>query len=283
VEQTAGGCVTARLRPWLPVAPALAVVGLLFGGALTGALRTSVAPLPGQPATLDAWRRVLGDPAFLEAVGFTVALAVVSTVVSVLLALPVAGLLRGRALVQAVVTLPVLVPHLLVAALAVLWLGPGGLADRVVDGLPVVVRDGAGIGIVLVYVLKEVPFLALLVLAAWDDRVAAREEAAASLGAGTVARLRHVVWPAVRARVVLGATVVAAFVLGSLAVPAVIGPTTPLTVPAYALRATRLGGLGGLADASVALLLASLLALGLAVAAGLLVRRLDGVRLRGDR
>lgn len=275
--------MTARLRPWLPVAPALAVVGLLFGGALTGALRTSVAPLPGQPATLDAWRRVLGDPAFLEAVGFTVALAVVSTVVSVLLALPVAGLLRGRALVQAVVTLPVLVPHLLVAALAVLWLGPGGLADRVVDGLPVVVRDGAGIGIVLVYVLKEVPFLALLVLAAWDDRVAAREEAAASLGAGTVARLRHVVWPAVRARVVLGATVVAAFVLGSLAVPAVIGPTTPLTVPAYALRATRLGGLGGLADASVALLLASLLALGLAVAAGLLVRRLDGVRLRGDR
>jgi len=272
----------AVVRSWGPVLPALVVVLGLFGGALAGALRTSVAPLPGDAASLDAWARVLSDPAFARAVLFTLGVALVSTVLSVLLALPVAALLRGRALVQAVVSLPVLVPHLLVAVLVVLWLGPGALADRVVDGLPVVVRDRLGIGMVLVYVVKEVPFLALLVLAAWDGDVARREEAAATLGAGAVARLRYVVWPAVRAPVVLGATVVAAFVLGSLAVPAVLGPTTPLTVPAYALRATRLGGLSGQADAAVALLLASLAALLLAVVAGVLVRRLDGVRVRGD-
>lgn len=268
---------------WLPVVPAVAVVVLLFGGALVGAARTSVAPLPGRPADLDAWRRVLSDPAFHEAIWFTLGVALVATVLSVLLALPVAALLRGRVVVQALVSLPVLLPHLLVGVLLVLWVGPGGLVDRLVDGLPVVVRDRLGVGIVLVYVAKEVPFLALLVVAAWDDHVAAREEAAATLGAGAVRRLRHVVWPSVRAPVVLGATVVAAFVLGSLAVPAVVGPTTPLTVPGYAFRATRLGGLTGQADAAAALLLASVAALLLAVAAGLVVRRLDGVRAPGGR
>ena len=57
------------------------------------------------------------------------------------------------------------VPHLLVATLAVLWLAPGGLADRALGALPVdLVRDPWGLGIVAVYVYKETPFLVLLLL-----------------------------------------------------------------------------------------------------------------------
>jgi putative spermidine/putrescine transport system permease protein len=259
-------------------APALLVVLVLFGGALAGAVRTSVAPLPGQAANADAWRRVLHDPRFLHAAVFTLALAAVATILSALLALPLARLLRTRRPLQAVVMLPVLAPHLLVAVLAALWLGPGGLADRLVDGLPVLVRDPLGLGVLLVYLVKEVPFLALLLLVVLDDDVVRREEVAATLGLSPRQRMRTVIWPAVRAPLVLGATIVAAFVLGSLQVPSVVGPTSPVTVPQYALEATRIRGLEGQADAAVALLLASGVALVIAVIAGLAVRRLDGVR-----
>lgn len=268
----------ARVAPWRPVVPALVATLLLFGGALTGALRTSLAPLPGQPATLAAWERVLGDPRFHEAAAFTVALAVVATVLSVLLAVPVAALLRHRRAVQTLVVLPVLLPHLLVAVVVVLWLGPGGLVDRLVADLPQVVRAPSGLGIVLVYVLKEVPFLVLLVLAVWDEQVEQRREVAATLGVGPLRALRLVVLPAVRAPLLLGAAVVMAFVLGFLHVPAVVGPTDPVTVPVYAVEATRVRGLAGQADAAVALLVASGIALLLAGAAGVLARRLDGVR-----
>lgn len=263
---------------WRPVVPALAATLVLFGGALAGALRTSVAPLPGQPASLAAWRRVLADPVFHESLAVTIALALLATGLSVALALPLTALLRDRRAVQTVISLPVLLPHLLVAVVVVLWLGPGGLVDRVVADLPQVVRAPSGAGVVLVYVCKEVPFLVLLLLTVWSDEVDQRVEVAATLGVGRVRALRLVVWPAVRAPLVLGAAVVLAFVLGFLQVPAVVGATDPVMLPVYAVEATRIRGLEGQADGAVALLVGSAVALVVATGAAALARRLDGVR-----
>lgn len=251
------------------------MVGVLFGGALLGAVRTSLQPDPlAGGYTLEAWRAVLFDPRFAAAVGFTVAVTGVTTGLSVILALPVAAALRGRAWVRTAATLPVLVPHLLVTALAVLWLGHGGLAERLLAGLPIdVVRARSGLAIVLVYLVKEVPFLALLLLAAWDDEVAAREEAAAVHGAGPAARLWHVVLPGVRGPLIVGSLVVAAFVLGSFEVPLVVGPTRPDAIAAYALRVAQVADLSGRAEAAAALLMVSAAAFLLAVPAGAYVWR----------
>lgn len=261
--------------PWLGALPALGVIGLLFGGALVGAVRTSLQadPLAGG-SSLNAWQAVLGDARFGAAVAFTVAVTAVTTAVSVIIALPVAAALRGRGWSRTVATLPVLVPHLLVAAVAVLWLGPGGLVDRLVAGLPFdVVRARSGLGIIIVYLVKEVPFLALLLLSVWDDAVAAREEAAAVHGAGPVATVWHVVLPAVRGPLVMGSLVIAAFVLGSFEVPLVMGPTSPDTVATYALAVTQVAALSGRAEAAAALLVVTAGAFLLAIAAGVLLWR----------
>lgn len=255
--------------------PVLIVLGGLFGGALVGAVRTSLQPDPFSGRyTFAAWRSVLTDPAFAEAVGFTLAIGVLTTLLSVALAIPVAAALRGRAWARTITALPVLLPHLLLAAVAVLWLAPGGLADRFVGGLALdVIRARSGVGIVLVYLVKEVPFLALLVLTAWDDAVASREEAAAVHGAGRLARWWHVVLPGVRGPLAAGTLVVAAFVLGSFEVPLVVGPTRPDTIATYALRISQVADLSGRAASAAALLTASAGALLLATAAGLLVLR----------
>lgn len=268
----------ARQRRWVGAVPALAVTATLFGGAIVGAVRASLRPDPfSDRLVLDAWQRVLTDPAFADAVRFTVATTLAATALTVLLALPVAAALRGRAWSRTLATLPMLLPHLLVAAVVVLWLGPGGLADRLLGGLPFeVVRSRSGLGIILVYVVKEVPFLALLLLAAWDDEVAAREEVAAVHGAGRVARFRHVVLPGVRGPLLVGSLLVAAFVLGSFEVPLVVGPTRPDTVATYALRVTQVADLSGRAAAAAALLVVTAGALLVAVAAGVTLGRRRG-------
>lgn len=268
-----------RLRAWAPALPAMVVMAVLFGGALAGALRTSFDLEPLRPGGigLGAWRQVLADPAFRDAVVFTAVTTVVGTALSVVLAVGAAVALRARTWARTLATLPVLVPHLLVAVVAVLWLGPGGLADRLLGGLPVdVVRAGSGLGIVLVYVVKEVPFLALLLLAGWDDAVDAREEAAAVHGAGPSARLRLVVLPALRLPLVVGTTVVAAYMLGAFEVPLLVGPTSPDTLATYALRATRTASLSGQSVAAAVLLLASLASLALAGVAAVVLRRARG-------
>lgn len=251
--------------------PALLTVGLLFGGALAGAVRISVVRLDGS-ASLDAWRALLADPAFADAAWFSLRIALAATLASAVAAVGVALVLRGRGtLLRALVALPVPVPHLLVAVGAVLWLAPGGLADRILGGaLPVtLVRDRHGLGIVLVYVYKETPFLALLLLAALGRGVAEREEAAAVLGASPRQRLAWVVWPAIRTPLVVGCIVVAAFALGALEVPLTVGPSYPPTLAELAFQATRGDLLGGEGRAAATLLLTAAVSM---VLAGLAVR-----------
>jgi len=265
--------VTARLS----MAPAMATVVLLFGGAIAGAVRTSLVPLGGG-VSLDSWRALFADPAFLDAALFSLRVTVLATVVSAAAAVGVAGLLRSHGtLVRALAALPVPVPHLLVAVLAVLWLAPGGLADRALGALPLsLIRDDAGLGIVLVYAYKEVPFLVLLLLAAMGSGLREREEAAAVLGASARQRLAWVVWPTIRAPLVVGSIVVAAFVLGAFEVPLVVGPNYPPTLAAYAYEATQGDVLAGEGVAAAALLLTALAAIALAAAAVRLARTVEG-------
>jgi putative spermidine/putrescine transport system permease protein len=271
----------SRLRDLAALAPALAVVLVLWAAGMAGAVRSSlgVSLLSGwSAADLGAYRALAGDPLFWEALWFTLRIAAIATALSAAVAVGVAAALRGRGpTVRALAAMPVPVPHLVAAVLVVLWLGPGGIVDRILGGLPIdIVRDPAGLGIVFVYVLKEAPFLALLVLAAWGPAVAAREEAAAVMGVGPLGRLRWVVWPAIRAPLVTGSAVVAAFVIGAFEVPLAIGPTWPQTLSELALSATRTGSLDGRAVASAALVIASLLSLIVAAASAAVLWRRRG-------
>lgn len=163
------------------------------------------------------------------------------------------------------------------ATLAVLWLAPGGLADRALGALPVdLVRDPWGLGVVAVYVYKETPFLVLLLLSAMGRGLTEREEAAAVHGASASQRLRWVVWPTVRAPLVVGSIVIAAFVLGAFEVPLVVGPNYPPTLATYAYEATRNDVLSGEGVAAAALLMAAVAAIALAVAAVRFARTAEG-------
>lgn len=257
-----------RTQNAILLAPALVALVSLFGGAIVGAVRVSLVPL-AQPASLEAWRGLIHDPAFADAVTFTVRIAVLSTFLAAAVALALALVIRHRGtFVRSVLALPVPVPHLIVATVAVLWLAPGGLADRLLGGPPVtLIRDRGGLGIVLVYVYKEAPFLLLLVLAALGRAHREHEEAAAALGVTPFQRLRWVTWPAVRSPLVVGSIVVFAFVLGAFEVPLVVGPSYPSTIAEYARQATQGDLIAGQSTAAAALMVAALASIALAALA----------------
>ena len=258
----------AGVRDAALLAPTLVALALLFGGALVGVARVSFIPLQ-QEATLDAWSDLFDDPVFADAVLFTVRTALLSTTLAALVALGLALAVRRRGrLIRILLALPVPVPHLLVATVAVVWLAPGGLADRALDGLPLtLVRDPAGIGIVLVYVYKEAPFLLLLVLAALGRGHQESDEAAAALGLTPLQRLRWVTWPTVRSPLVVGSIVVFAFALGAFEVPLAVGPSNPPTIAEYARQATQGNLISGQSTASAALLLSAIGSIALAAIA----------------
>ena len=256
--------------------PAIIVLGLLTIGALAGVISSSLRPgaILGGSYSLDAWSEVFANDSFQQSILFTVRSAIIATALSVLIAIPLAFLLRHRrgAITRTAISTVVPVPHLVAASVLVFWLGPGGLFDRVGLEIPVV-RDGFGLGLILVYVLKEVPFLILITHASLTDDLARREAAARSLGARRLRRWATVTIPAISQPLVLGGLLVAAFVVGSTEVPAVIGPSiAPEALSNWSITRVRIVGPIARADAAVALVTASLIVMTLTAALALAVK-----------
>lgn len=245
------------------------LVGGLSIAALAGVISASFRPgaLIGGSYGTEAWERLFSDERFLDAVVFTLRAAFLATLISVVLAVPLAmALRRSSALARGLVAVPLPVPHLVIASVMVLWLGPAGLADRVVGTLPII-ADSFGWGVILVYVIKEVPFLALLMLAAFGEDDGSREEAARTLGATRWQRWRGVLLPQLARPVLLGSVIVAAFVVGSTEVPQIVGPLVPDALTTYAINVIRIRGPIARPDAAAALVVTSVLVLLLAVIA----------------
>lgn len=246
--------------------PAVVLVGGLSIAALAGVISASFRPgaLIGGSYGTEAWERLLTDDGFRAAIIFTLRAALIATVASVAVSLPLAmALRRSSPFTRGLVALPLPVPHLVIASVAVLWLDPGGVADRVADTLPIIASP-FGWGVIVVYVIKEVPFLTLLMLAAFGEDDRSREEAARTLGASRWERWRGVLLPQLARPVLLGSLVVAAFVVGSTEVPQVVGPLVPEAMTTWSITIVRIRGPIARPDAAAALVVTSAVVLLLA-------------------
>ena len=218
------------------LAPALLVLVGLFGvGLVAGIWRT-----------LDwgVWRDVLTDGRVWAGLGLSVWIAGVSTVVSGLIAVPMAlGLRRASAGARLAFQVNLTVPHL-VGALGVLFLlGQSGLVARmafqvgliaVPAEFPALVFDRAAVGVILTYVWKEVPFLGLIVLAALQGIDADHGSVARTLGASRWQAFRFVTLPMIWPALARGMVLVFAFTFGAYEVPALLGQTYPQALPVLA-------------------------------------------------
>lgn len=245
-----------KLTTALALAPALALIALLFGASVVYGVAQSLGYLTiiGQERlSLDAYRNVLAGsgPAALEfwpSLGFSLWVSAASTLLSAGLALLLALALSGRrrhTTGLALLHINLAFPHLVWAIMLLLLLAQSGLVARLGAALglisgpadfPVLVRDGAGVGIMLSYVTKETPFLALVVLAVLRSQQEAYDLVAENLGATWWQRLRHMTLPLVLPGLGAGALLVFAFVFGAYEVPAVLGVRFPRMLSVLALE-----------------------------------------------
>ena len=236
----------------LAVTPAALVVAmLLFGGIACTALEAFglLTPVSGG-FTLAHFRRVLAAPGFLAGLGLTVSVSLISTALTVALAVVSALALRRMRRLQRMVTylyqLPLTLPHIVLAAAAIMLLSQSGLLSRlaaavgIIDGpgeFPPLVFDRGGISIVLVYVWKQVPFVGLFALSVLQSVGEDYESVARSLGARPAQAVRHVLLPLLAPGLVPSSIIIFAFVFGAFEVPLLLGARYPsmLSVLAYRL------------------------------------------------
>jgi len=244
--------MSERLKIALRLLPALSVIVVLFfGGLAIGVMRSlNYMPVIGlTEPNLDAYAAVFTSGEFLRSLALTFHIAFTSTVVSLVLAIGAALLLRrsfaGRAAVNFLFQLNLTVPHI-IGAIGILYLFSqsgsfarlafhAGLIDKPAD-FPALVFDPYAIGIILQYVWKEVPFIGVVVLAQMQALGEDYESVARSLGASRWQAFRHVLLPLIFPGALSASVIVFAFAFGAYEIPAILGQSHPAALPVLAYR-----------------------------------------------
>ncbi len=245
--------MTDRTRLALMLAPALLVLGGLFLTGLGLTLLRSFRYMPALGLTnpdLAAYAAILTAPGFLKSLALSLWIAAASTLIAAVLALATALLLRqtfpGRALISFLVQLNLTIPHI-VGAIGILYLfsqsgsfarlaHAAGLIAGPAD-FPALTQDPYAIGIILLYVWKELPFITLILLANLQTLGADHETTARTLGATRWQAFRHVLLPMLLPALASASALVFAFAFGAYEVPLVLGAHAPKALPVLAWQA----------------------------------------------
>ncbi|AHY47320.1 ABC-type spermidine/putrescine transport system permease component I [Rubrobacter radiotolerans] len=194
---------------------------------------------------LDAYAEVLGSRRFFDSLALTVYVAGASTVIATTLAVLAALALRRApgGIGSLIFQVPITVPHLMAAVGIAFVVGQTGLGARLAAGLglvgepeafPALLYDRYSIGVILTYVWKEVPFIALVVLAGLRGVASELEDVARTLGANAWQRFWFVVFPVIAPGIVAASLVVFAFTFGAFEVPYLLGQDYPTVLPVAA-------------------------------------------------
>ncbi|HYW52069.1 MAG TPA: ABC transporter permease subunit [Gemmatimonadaceae bacterium] len=264
----------SRAVPLLLVAvllgmPIAAGIGYLIAGA---------SGLAGEDAR-GAAARALSDPDVVRAALLSLWIATAGTVIALAGALVITLGFGGDGhldrVTRRIVALPLPVPTVAAAVAILLLLSQSGWISRVATRLqliatpaefPALVYDPLAIGVIAAVVWKELPFLLIVALGLQSLRGRALADAARTLGASRLQVLRTVTLPLLLRGMAPSIVAVFVFVLGSLELPLLLAPSSPLALPLLIQERRQALDVAAHGEAYVIALLATAVALVAAVA-----------------
>jgi molybdate transport system permease protein len=195
--------------PWPLGLPALVTVAFLL------------LPLAGLLVRAP-WRslgRILVESQVVDALRLSLICASAATVLSLLFGVPLAWVLaratfRGRGLLRAAVTLPLVLPPVVGGVALLLAFGRRGIVGQYLDSWFGVTLPFSTVGVVIAETFVAMPFLIVTVEGAFRTADRGYEEAAATLGASRLTVFRRVTLPLIGPSLVAGSVLCWARALG---------------------------------------------------------------------
>ena len=206
--------MTRRDRPatappwpvWVPAGLALLFLGLPIVGLLVRA----------------PWSRmwqILTSPTSLDALRLSLVTASAATLVTIVIGIPLAWLLaradfRGRGVVRALVTVPLVLPPVVGGIALLLAFGRRGIVGQYLDSCCGIALPFTTPGVVVAETFVAMPFLVITIEGALRGLDTRFEDAAATLGAGRLTVFRRVTLPLILPSIAAGVVLTFARALG---------------------------------------------------------------------
>lgn len=239
-----------KLKPYLLLAPISILLILIMGVGILNCIFQSIGYIPSiglNNFTLDYYKEILRDETFLKSLIFSLKTSFISSFICVVVGTLLAYTLsknKYSKLKVNLLNLPIVTPHIVVVIIVFMIFSQSGILSRILYNLGVIkdsseftqlVLDENGIGIILVYLWKGIPFVIITAYNILKNISETLENVAINLGANKLQVFRFILLPLAMPSIITSFIILFAYSFGSFEVPFLIGPSTPkaLSVQAY--------------------------------------------------
>lgn len=250
-QDTVRGRHGSPLTIFLLLTPAISIILILFGGGLLLGLFQALDAGVGGTTSLSPvhFLNVLNDPDFPLSLGLTFWIAAGSTCIAALVSVPLALIImrysQESKIIHFILQIPLTVPHLVIGISILFLLSSSGLVSRlcfflgIIDSpadFPLLTNDRYGIGILVVYIWKEIPFITFMLLSVLKNMGPELLEVGATLNGNRLQRFFFITLPIIGPTLGAACFIVFGFTFSAFEVPYLLGQTHPLTLPVWAYR-----------------------------------------------
>lgn len=241
--------INDKIIPYLLIAPVSIILILIMGVGIINCISQSLGFFPQiglEQITLSYYREIFRDSNFLESLIFSLKISLVSSILAVIIGILLAYIMsknRFSKVRYMILNIPLVVPHIIVVLLVFIIFSQTGIISRVFYFFNIIkdssefipmVSDKNGIGIILVYLWKGIPYITLMVYNILKNINDNLQQVSINLGASKLQTFRYIVLPLAMPAIISSFIIIFAFSFGSFEVPFLIGASTPKALPVQA-------------------------------------------------
>ncbi|MGX7111555.1 ABC transporter permease [Gemella cuniculi] len=230
-----------KLRIIVMVTPAIAIIlFVLFLSIYTG-ISQSLGYFPEVGMTelsFDFYRKVFNSNVFLPSLKFTFSYSLIASLLSITVGTFLAMMTKkyNSELTEKLLNIPIIVPHMIFALIVLQLLSQSGLISRFMlnfgllnsqENFPLLLFSKNSIGIILCYLIKEIPFVTLTVLGVLKRINIQYYEQAQSLGANKRNVFVKITLPLLLPNIIYVFLIVFIYSFGDYEVAQLLGPSSP--------------------------------------------------------
>ena len=261
----------SRLTIFVLLLPGVGCLVLTFGLPLYWAIIGAVGlGADGHGFTLMHMADIFIETKYRKGLTMSLYYAIVPTILTLFIAIPLAMLLQknfvGRKLFNGLYKIPLAIPSIVAAFMILTLFEQGGFVDRILMqfsfGMPKIVRDQLGIGVIMSTLWKDIPFMTLIIAGAFGAIPADMVSAARSLGASRFKAFLLVEFPLALPGITAATLLCFVKSVGNFAAPSLLGPAYPLPLSILMYDAYRDGDWTAIYSMGTVLIIAAFLVLG---------------------
>ncbi|MCQ4922568.1 ABC transporter permease subunit [Tissierella carlieri] len=240
-----------KLKPYLLLFPILFVLVTIFVSGIIMGLIQSLGYFKAvglTEFTLKYYKEVLTSKGFISSLRFSLYTSFTSSIMAVvcgvLLSYAILQVKGKKEIVESLYRIPIIVPHIVSVLLVYNILSQSGILPRILyeTGLitdqsqfPSILYERNGIGVIIAYLWKEIPFVALTTYTILSKVSSKLSDVAGNLGANKRQIFFYILLPLIMPSVFSSFIIIFAFSFGAYEVPLLLGPTQPkaLSVQAF--------------------------------------------------